>query len=101
MSESFSKVTTISDEYKYSNIQIKWPSNIICIRAIYEYFWTFVRFIICGIRIYSDIRLVNYVASKYIRIFVRVHFMIFAHHWEALPRAALPAPSFLSSFCHL
>ena len=35
---------------------------------------------LCGIRVYSDIRSVNYVASEYIRIFVRVLFMIFAHH---------------------
>ena len=34
----------------------------------------------CFIRIYSDIRLVHSVASEYIRIFVRVHFIIFAHH---------------------
>ena len=31
--------------------------------------------------IYSDIRLVHIVASKYIRIFVCVHFMILAPHW--------------------
>ena len=31
ISERFSKATKIIDEYKYLNIWIKWPSNIICI----------------------------------------------------------------------
>ena len=31
MSDFFPKVTTTSDEYKYLNIGINWPSNIICI----------------------------------------------------------------------
>ena len=31
MSEPFSKVTKISDEYEYCNIQMTWHSNIICI----------------------------------------------------------------------
>ena len=82
----FSKVTTISDEHEYLNIQIKWPSNIIQIHicAIFQ------------VPIYQDICLVNmghpnifgylfcsvsYVAYKYIQIFVRVYLMIFAHHW--------------------
>ena len=45
MSGPFKKIHPISDEYKYSNIRIKRPSNIICIcnRAI------------SGVRIYSDI----------------------------------------------
>ena len=49
ISECFKKNSSISDEYVYSNIQIKWPSNIICIciRAI------------SGIGIYSDICSVN------------------------------------------
>ena len=34
----------------------------------------------CCIQIPSDIHSVHYVASKYIRIFVHIHFMIFAHH---------------------
>ena len=49
MSEPFSKVNTIRDDHKYSNIWIRWPSNIVCI-------------CICAIsqvQIYSDIRLVN------------------------------------------
>ena len=49
MSEPFKKNYSISDEYKYSSIQIKWCSNIIRIR-------------ICafsGIQIDSDIRSVN------------------------------------------
>ena len=49
MSEYFSKVTTISDEYEYLNIRIKWPSNIIRIRIC----------AISRVRIYSDIRSVN------------------------------------------
>ena len=72
MSEYFSKVTTISDEYKYSNIQIQWPSNIICILihaisrvGIYSdicsvnmwhpniFRYSFSK--LCGIQIYSDI----------------------------------------------
>ena len=78
MSELFSKISSISDEYEYSNIQIKLPSDIIRIH-------------ISGVRIYSDIyllnvwhsdiRLVHNLASEYIRIFFRVHFMIFAHNW--------------------
>ena len=32
MSEPFSKMFSISDEYEYSNIRIKLPSNIIHIR---------------------------------------------------------------------
>ena len=36
----------------------------------------------CFIRIFSDICSVHNVASENIRIFVRVHFMIFAHHWS-------------------
>ena len=43
----FFKVTTISDEYEYLNIRIKWPSNILRICAISR------------VGIYSDIRLVN------------------------------------------
>ena len=43
------KKISISDEYEYSNIQIKWLSNIICICIC----------AISGIRIYSDICLVN------------------------------------------
>ena len=84
MSEPFSKISSISDEFKYSNIWLKLPLNIIriCICAI------------SGIWIYSDVYSVNmwhpnifgysfyhHVASKYIWIFVFVHFMIFSHHW--------------------
>ena len=49
MSELFSKISSISDEYEYFNIQIKLPSNIIfiCIHAI------------SGIQIYLDICFVN------------------------------------------
>ena len=49
MSEPFSKVSSISDEYEYSNIRITLPLNIIpiCICAI------------SGIQIYLDICLVN------------------------------------------
>ena len=39
---------------------------------------------ICSIPIYSDICSVHNVASKYIQVFVRVHFIIFAHHWSLL-----------------
>ena len=49
MSEPFSKISSISDEYEYLNIQIILPSNIICIRIR----------AISGVRIYWDIRLVN------------------------------------------
>ena len=49
MSEPFSKISSISDDYEYSNIRIKLPSNIIRIRIR----------AISGVRIYSDIRLVN------------------------------------------
>ena len=49
ISECFKKNSLISDEYEYSNIQIKWPSNIIRIRIR----------AISRIRIYSDIRSVN------------------------------------------
>ena len=74
MSEPFSKVTTSSEEYKYSNIWIKWPSNIICI-CISTIFWVWIysdihslymwhsnifRYLLdklCGIRIYFNIRL--------------------------------------------
>ena len=45
----FKKILTISDEYKSSNIQIKWPSNIIPIRIC----------AISGVRIYSVILSVN------------------------------------------
>ena len=47
MSEPFSKVSSISDEYEYLNIRIKLPSNIIRIHAI------------SGVRMYLDIRSVN------------------------------------------
>ena len=49
MSEPFSQISSISDEYEYLNIQIKLPANTIriCICAI------------SGIKIYSDICLVN------------------------------------------
>ena len=49
MSESFKKNPSISDEYEYLNIWLKWPSNIIRIRIC----------AISGVRIYSDIRSVN------------------------------------------
>ena len=49
MSEPFSKMLSISDEYEYSNIRIKLPSNIIRI-CICE---------ISGVRIYLDICSVN------------------------------------------
>ena len=72
INELFFKVTTLSHEYEYLNIQIKWPSNIICIH-IYAisrvriswdihsvntrhpniFGYSFVK--LCGIRIYSDI----------------------------------------------
>ena len=47
MSEPFPKLLLISDMYKYLNMLIKWSWNIVY---------------------YSDIWLVNHVASKYIRI---------------------------------
>ena len=49
MSEPFSKISSISDEYQYLNIQIKLLMNIICspIHAI------------SGVLIYSDICSVN------------------------------------------
>ena len=72
ISHPFKKISSISDEYEYSNIQIIWPSNIIRIRIC----------AISGIQIYSDIHSVNNVGTEYIRIFVRVHFMIFTHHWQ-------------------
>ena len=49
MSEPFSKISSISDEYEYSNIRIRLPSNIIRIRIR----------AISGVQIYSDIRSVN------------------------------------------
>ena len=49
MSEPIWKTPSISDEYEYSNIQNKWPSNNICI-CIHA---------ILGAQIYSDIHLVN------------------------------------------
>ena len=49
----------------------------------YKYIQIFV-LKICSIQIYSDIHSVHNVASQYIRIFVRVHFMIFAHYWLVL-----------------
>ena len=49
MSEPSVKIPLISDEYEYSNIQIKLPSHIICIRI----------YAISRVRIYSDIRLVK------------------------------------------
>ena len=57
MSEPFKKNSSITDKYKYSNIQIKWPSNTICIpiRAI------------SGVRIYSDIRSLNMLQSNIFR----------------------------------
>ena len=57
MSEAFYKISSISDNYEYSNIQIKWPSNIIClhIRAI------------SGVQIYSYIRSVNMLHSNIFR----------------------------------
>ena len=58
MTEPFSKVTTISDEYKYSNILINWPSNIIgyCGNKIYIYLFLFC--LLCGIQKYWDISLI-------------------------------------------
>ena len=64
-SKPFLKLPSISNEYEYSNIRIKWPLNIIRIRIC----------AISGIWIY----LVHNVPSEYIWIFVDVHFMIFAH----------------------
>ena len=49
MSEPFSKISSISDDYEYSNIRIKLPSNIIRIRIR----------AISGTQIYSDIHSVN------------------------------------------
>ena len=49
MSEPFSKMSSISDEYEYLNIRIKLPSNIIRIRISAN----------SGVQIYLDIRLVN------------------------------------------
>ena len=77
MSESFFKVTAISYEYEYTNIQIKWPSNIIriCICAISRvriYLYTCLANMwhpnilgylfgkLFGIQIYLDIRLGPY-----------------------------------------
>ena len=64
----FSKLTTISDEYKYSIIQIKWLWNIIriCICAIsrkkyihifvwHQNIFGYLFCTLCGIQIYSDI----------------------------------------------
>ena len=47
MSEPFKKISSISDVYEYSNIEIKSSSYIIHIFAI------------SGVRIYSDLRSVN------------------------------------------
>ena len=49
LSEPLSKITSISDEYEYSNIRIKLPSNIIRIRICD----------ISSVQIYLDICLVN------------------------------------------
>ena len=47
MSEPFSQINTISEVYKFSNIQTKCPLNIVRICAVYR------------VQIYSDIHLVN------------------------------------------
>ena len=54
MSEPFLVVSLISDEYKYSNFQVKWPLNVIHIRIS----------AISGAQIYSDISSVNILHSN-------------------------------------
>ena len=49
MCEPLKKKSSISEKYKYLNIKIKWPSNIICI-CIHA---------ISGVQIYLDICSVN------------------------------------------
>ena len=49
MSDPFYTVSLISDEYKYSDIRVKWHSNVIRIRICD----------ISGVQIYSDIHSVN------------------------------------------
>ena len=49
MSGPFSKISSISDEYEYSNVEMKLPLKIICIHIC----------AISGVQIYSGIRLVN------------------------------------------
>ena len=86
MSEPFSQISLISDEYEYSNILIKLPSNImrscICANSGIQINSDICLVNMWHLKIYSDIHLVHNAVSEYIWIFVRVHFMILAHHWR-------------------
>ena len=90
LEETLLKNSSSSYAYKYSNIELKGPLNIICIHDI------------SGVQIYSDISLVNmwdpnifgYSIWSYCGIPIYsdicVHFLIFAHHWCAVGSVRYP-----------
>ena len=93
ISEWFLKNSLISNKYEYSNIRIKLPSNIIRIRIR----------AISGIQIYSDIPFGKYVASKYMRIFIRYimwHSNIFGYSFVSILWYSLITGP-LSFICHI